>query len=35
MYSLTPGYRIPAVQRGLSPLETLLTKANAGAGAPS
>lgn len=32
MYSLTPGYRIPAVQRGLSPLETLLTKTNAGVG---
>lgn len=32
MYSLTPGYRIPAVQRGLSPAETLLTKANAGLG---
>ncbi|MFJ6661609.1 hypothetical protein ACIQNG_35460 [Streptomyces sp. NPDC091377] len=33
MYSLTPGYRVPALQRGLSPAETLLTKANAGAGA--
>ncbi|MBQ0855728.1 hypothetical protein J8N05_47090 (plasmid) [Streptomyces sp. BH-SS-21] len=32
MYSLTPGYRIPALQRGLSPVETLLTKATAGAG---
>ncbi len=32
MYSLTPGYRVPAVQRGLSPAETLLTKANAGVG---
>ncbi|GHI04979.1 hypothetical protein AQI88_24175 [Streptomyces cellostaticus] len=32
MYSLTPGYRIPALQRGLSPVETLLTKANAGVG---
>ncbi|MFG3384382.1 hypothetical protein [Streptomyces sp. NPDC047999] len=32
MYSLTPGYRIPALQRGLSPTETLLTKVNAGAG---
>ncbi|MGW7367986.1 hypothetical protein ACWGI8_32335 [Streptomyces sp. NPDC054841] len=32
MYSLTPGYRIPALQRGLSPAETLLTKANAGVG---
>ncbi|MFC8876138.1 hypothetical protein [Streptomyces ardesiacus] len=32
MYSLTPGYRVPALQRGLSPLETLLTKANAGVG---
>ncbi|MFD5065625.1 hypothetical protein, partial [Streptomyces sp. NPDC058394] len=32
MYSLTPGYRIPALQRGLSPAETLLTKLNAGAG---
>ncbi|MEU4878311.1 hypothetical protein [Streptomyces sp. NPDC021608] len=32
MYSLTPGYRVPALQRGLSPTETLLTKVNAGAG---
>ncbi|MFF4845532.1 hypothetical protein [Streptomyces collinus] len=32
MYSLTPGYRVPALQRGLSPAETLLTKINAGAG---
>ncbi|MFB7657912.1 MULTISPECIES: hypothetical protein [unclassified Streptomyces] len=32
MYSLTPGYRVPALQRGLSPVETLLTKANAGVG---
>ncbi|MCX4581250.1 hypothetical protein OHB41_50805 [Streptomyces sp. NBC_01571] len=32
MYSLTPGYRVPALQRGLSPVETLLTKANAGIG---
>ncbi|WP_406255244.1 hypothetical protein [Streptomyces chartreusis] len=32
MYSLAPGYRIPAVQRGLSRTETLLTKANAGIG---
>ncbi|MGW2207165.1 hypothetical protein [Streptomyces sp. NPDC001774] len=32
MYSLSPGYRIPALQRGLSPAETLLTKLNAGAG---
>lgn len=32
MYSLTPGYRIPAIQRGLSPAETLLTKATAGVG---
>ncbi|MFE2090737.1 hypothetical protein [Streptomyces sp. NPDC059460] len=32
MYSLTPGYRIPALQHGLSPAETLLTKLNAGAG---
>ncbi|MGP4085788.1 hypothetical protein [Streptomyces sp. KR55] len=32
MYSLTPGYRIPALQRGLSPVETLLTKVNAGVG---
>ncbi|MFD5065798.1 hypothetical protein [Streptomyces sp. NPDC058394] len=32
MYSLTPGYRIPALQRGLSPAEILLTKLNAGAG---
>ncbi|WP_236243586.1 hypothetical protein [Streptomyces sp. CC228A] len=33
MYSLAPGYRVPALQRGLSPAETLLTKVNAGAGA--
>ncbi|WP_030775253.1 hypothetical protein [Streptomyces sp. NRRL F-2664] len=33
MYSLTPGYRLPALQRGLSPAETMLTKANAGVGA--
>ncbi|WP_327691649.1 hypothetical protein OG870_27780 [Streptomyces sp. NBC_00461] len=32
MYSLTPGYRIPALQRGLSRTETLLTKVNAGLG---
>ncbi|MFH8797574.1 hypothetical protein [Streptomyces sp. NPDC017941] len=32
MYSLTPGFRVPAVQRGLSPLETLLTKTTAGIG---
>ncbi|MFZ4240855.1 hypothetical protein ACOZGD_37545 [Streptomyces murinus] len=32
MYSLTPGYRVPALQRGLSPAETLLTKVTAGAG---
>ncbi|MFH9439523.1 hypothetical protein [Streptomyces rochei] len=32
MYSLTPGFRVPALQRGLSPAETLLTKANAGVG---
>ncbi|MEU2455871.1 hypothetical protein ABZ605_38000 [Streptomyces sp. NPDC012765] len=32
MYSLTPGYRLPAIQRGLSPAEVLLTKANAGVG---
>lgn len=32
MYSLTPGYRVPALQRGLSPVEALLTKANAGVG---
>jgi hypothetical protein len=32
VYSLTPGYRVPALQRGLSPVETLLTKANAGLG---
>ncbi|MFF7581049.1 hypothetical protein ACFZBE_39800 [Streptomyces sp. NPDC008061] len=32
MYSLTPGYRIPALQRGLSPAEMVLTKLNAGAG---
>lgn len=33
MYSLTPGFRVPAIQRGLSPTEVVLTKANAGAGA--
>ncbi|MET9911561.1 hypothetical protein ABZZ74_32990 [Streptomyces sp. NPDC006476] len=32
MYSLTPGYRIPAVQRGLSRAEALMTKVNAGLG---
>lgn len=32
MYSLMPGYRIPALQRGLSPAETILTKVNAGVG---
>ncbi|MFB7598373.1 hypothetical protein [Streptomyces sp. NPDC056160] len=32
MYSLTPGYRVPAVQRGLSRVETLATKVNAGIG---
>ncbi|MDX3433882.1 hypothetical protein PV664_33915 [Streptomyces sp. ME01-18a] len=32
MYSLTPGYRIPALQRGLSPVEAMLTKANVGVG---
>jgi hypothetical protein len=32
MYSLTPGYRVPAVQRGLSPVETTLTKINLGVG---
>ncbi|MEV7238040.1 hypothetical protein AB0N06_30070 [Streptomyces sp. NPDC051020] len=32
MYSLTPGYRIPALQRGLSPMEAMLTKTNAGLG---
>ncbi|MFD0555286.1 hypothetical protein ACFQ0X_43505 [Streptomyces rectiviolaceus] len=32
MYSLTPGYRVPAIQRGLSPTEIVLTKVNAGAG---
>ncbi|TLQ38629.1 hypothetical protein [Streptomyces marianii] len=32
MYSLNPGFRGPAIQRGLSPLELLLTKVNAGAG---
>ncbi|ORT53481.1 hypothetical protein [Streptomyces sp. CB03238] len=32
MYSLTPGYRVPALQRGLSPVETTLTKINAGIG---
>ncbi|KAB2587721.1 hypothetical protein [Streptomyces arboris] len=31
-YSLTPGYRVPALQRGLSPVETTLTKLTAGAG---
>lgn len=31
-YSLTPGYRIPALQRGLSPTEAVLTKLNLGAG---
>lgn len=33
MYSLTPGFRVPAIQRGLSPAEVVLTKTNAGAGA--
>ncbi|MEU5836369.1 hypothetical protein ABZ820_22245 [Streptomyces diacarni] len=33
MYSLTPGYRIPGLQRGLSPAESLVTKTNAGVGA--
>ncbi|MER0485095.1 hypothetical protein ABR737_43395 [Streptomyces sp. Edi2] len=33
MYSLSPGYRVPAIQRGLSPAEIVLTKTNAGAGA--
>ncbi|MEU9616261.1 hypothetical protein AB0D56_32660 [Streptomyces sp. NPDC048209] len=32
MYSLTPGYRVPALQRGLSPAESMLTKTNAVAG---
>ncbi|MFF4902877.1 hypothetical protein [Streptomyces sp. NPDC001068] len=32
MYSLDPGYRIPALQRGLSPVESALTKANVGVG---
>ncbi|GAA1540640.1 hypothetical protein GCM10009730_57210 [Streptomyces albidochromogenes] len=32
MYSLTPGYRVPALQRGLSPVEAMLTKVNAGVG---
>ncbi|GHF74163.1 hypothetical protein GCM10010218_64100 [Streptomyces mashuensis] len=32
MYSLNPGHLFPAVQRGLSPAETLLTKMNLGAG---
>ncbi|MGW5531804.1 hypothetical protein [Streptomyces xanthochromogenes] len=32
MYSLSPGFRIPALQRGLSPTESLLTKLNAGVG---
>ncbi|MER5888674.1 hypothetical protein ABT160_33020 [Streptomyces sp. NPDC001941] len=29
MYTLSPGYRVPALQRGLSPAEVLVTKANA------
>ncbi|WP_274919453.1 hypothetical protein [Streptomyces sp. WZ-12] len=33
MYSLSPGYRVPAIQRGLSPAEVVITKVNAGAGA--
>ncbi|MFJ2202368.1 hypothetical protein [Streptomyces violaceusniger] len=33
MYSLTPGYRVPAIQRGLSPAEVVITKTTAGAGA--
>ncbi|TRV71438.1 hypothetical protein FKN01_31835 [Streptomyces sp. 130] len=33
MYTLAPGYRVPAIQRGLSPAESLLTKINGGAGA--
>ena len=32
MYSLTPGFRVPALQRGLSPAEVVLTKVNAGSG---
>lgn len=32
MYSLSPGFRVPAIQRGLSPLESMLTKINLGAG---
>ncbi|MEV0097348.1 hypothetical protein [Streptomyces sp. NPDC050738] len=30
MYQLDPGFRIPALQRGLSPAEVVLTKVNAG-----
>lgn len=33
MYTLSPGYRLPAIQRGLSPAEIVLAKVNAGAGA--
>ncbi|MFJ4717470.1 hypothetical protein [Streptomyces sp. NPDC088785] len=33
MYSLTPGFRLPGIQRALSPAETVMTKVNAGAGA--
>ncbi|MFB7747412.1 hypothetical protein [Streptomyces sp. NPDC056132] len=32
LYSLSPGFRVPALQRGLSPTESLLTKVNAGIG---
>ncbi|MET9366101.1 hypothetical protein ABZX93_35095 [Streptomyces sp. NPDC006632] len=32
MYSLSPGFRVPALQRGLSPAESLLTKLNLGVG---
>ncbi|MGA5220921.1 hypothetical protein ACPCAE_33295 [Streptomyces cinereoruber] len=32
MFSLAPGYRLPAVQRGLSPAEIVMTRLTAGAG---
>lgn len=32
MYPLTPNYRIPAIQRGLSPVETVMSKVTAGVG---
>ncbi|MFE4660919.1 hypothetical protein ACFRFJ_30035 [Streptomyces hydrogenans] len=32
MYSLTSGYRVPALQRGLSPAEIVMTRLTAGAG---